>query len=706
VARRIATVSGVALVPGVSLNRRLYTREAIARMVARAQEQISGEGMNLTTRQEPLTNLTHHAAEDDSTRITGRVTSMTLAEDGSARYTADIADTEHGRTIAALVDTSDGRPAYLRNTSIRGAWVGKVRREIGPDDSPVETADDIALYGVDWTKSPGVPGAKIETFAWAKDDGGGTTEAAETDARVLITETAPEALVTFTEETPGPGAAVAGGLAAGIAAADPKATGALAELAAAYRDLLAPEPALVLRNGLGEASATVPMGKRDSGLSGGGHLWADPGYQADKKQRYDVSTKALARAAYGYICQPDNARLYTPAQLKRVKGRIIKALKGFGVTVAAEGWTIAPAWQVSESVTEWMGGNPSTAGSWCVRASNGPVTMDLSSYCMDPADLDVILRAAADAACKALAALDPDMDGDVDVPGAGPNSDPDGDAPGESAGTAAAAGLHETGSGGAVTHQTTTALTVDGALLARTVAEHVHGSTATTAPADPAAGGTDPDPDPAAEESTENPAPDPAAATPEGEEPAVSVPTNEAAGQTAAAPATETAPAAATETAAPGAVTLTSDQFAQLLAAARGPAPAAPAQESAAAAAPAPAAGQAQPAAAAAPAAVTETEEDRIARLAEERFQARVTEEVQRITQQPGGLGARKGLAAGGAVDEHTAKTAPEDGLNAHGMPASFPDKAPHDMTKTEWTQHAGTVMLGHVFRDKTRPAA
>jgi hypothetical protein len=42
----------------------------------------------------------------------------------------------------------------------------------------------------------------------------------------------------------------------------------------------------------------------------------------------------------------------------------------------------------------------------------------LYSYSIDPADLDVILRAAADAACKALAALDPDMDGDTDVPGA------------------------------------------------------------------------------------------------------------------------------------------------------------------------------------------------------------------------------------------------------------------------------------------------
>ena len=88
--------------------------------------------------------------------------------------------------------------------------------------------------------------------------------------------------------------------------------------------------------------------------------------------------------------------------------------------------------QVSEALAEHLG-IPSCAGSWSVRASNGPVDICLSSYSVDPEDLDVILRAAADAACKALAALDPDMDGDVDVPGVGDGSDTDDDAPGESA---------------------------------------------------------------------------------------------------------------------------------------------------------------------------------------------------------------------------------------------------------------------------------
>jgi hypothetical protein len=181
------------------------------------------------------------------------------------------------------------------------------------------------------------------------------------------------------------------------------------------------------------------MSQRGSGLTGkGGRQFADPGYQDDKRQRYDLTTKANAKSAWGFINQDDNAKKYTPQQLKRIKGKIKAALTRFGVKVAAEsadwpaGLTFDATVQVSEALAEHLG-MASCAGSWSVRASNGPVDICLSSYSVDPEDLDVILRAAADAACKALAALDPDMDGDVDVPGVGDGSDPDDDAPGESA---------------------------------------------------------------------------------------------------------------------------------------------------------------------------------------------------------------------------------------------------------------------------------
>ncbi|MGW2861948.1 DUF6582 domain-containing protein [Streptomyces sp. NPDC001205] len=343
----LGTVSGVALVPGVSRNGRLYTVGAIGRAVARAQERLA-EGA------QPLTMLTHHAADDDSTQIVGRITAIEQDEDGAARFTADLANTGHARTIASLVDTRDGKP-YLRGVSIRGAWVGKVRRQPGPDGTPVETADDLELDGLDFTRKPGVPGARVDTYTPA----GAAPEESASEVRLLITESVQEALVhTVTE------AAV-------------------------------------------EAEASGEQGP-----------FADPGYQKDKKKRYPIDTKARAKAAWSYINQADNARLYTAAQLKRVKQRITKALKGFGVTVAAqEGWLIDPATAVSETLAECWGMDATDAGNLFVSLTNGPTTVTVSSQSLDPHDLDAVGRAAMDGACQALMNLDPDMDADVDVPG-------------------------------------------------------------------------------------------------------------------------------------------------------------------------------------------------------------------------------------------------------------------------------------------------
>lgn len=418
----IATVSGVALRPGVSLNRRWYTAEMIATAVKDAQERIgSGAGIDITDRQYPLSQLTHHAAEDDSTQIVGRLTSMSVAEDGAARFTADLADTDAGRTIAALLDTTDGQQPFLKGVSIRGFFKGTVREVKGPDGKQAVTADGLELAGLDYTKSPGVPGAGVDTFAWVKRPG-----QTETTERVAITESVQEAQVTvITEETT---------------------EAAPADVRALLEGILHP-PSHVLEDGLcvtcwpdGDLDAdadeaTAPMGKRGKGLSGAGRQWADPGYQEDGKQRYDISTKDNAKAAWSYIHQADKAKPYSRDQLKRIKGRIRKALTKFGVSVSNEcrGWTFEPARQVGESVVEWMspGEDARRSGSWGISASNGPVSIYISSYCMDPADLRVILLAAGKAAGDALAQLDPDMDGDVDVPGVGPNSDPDDDTPDE-----------------------------------------------------------------------------------------------------------------------------------------------------------------------------------------------------------------------------------------------------------------------------------
>jgi uncharacterized protein DUF6582 len=167
----------------------------------------------------------------------------------------------------------------------------------------------------------------------------------------------------------------------------------------------------------------------------GSVAYADPGYQSDKKSRYPIDSRAHAKAAWSYINQGDNARKYTANQLKRIKGRIKAALSKFGVSVAAEsaGWTVGEPAAVSEALAEWWpGADPQTSGSYCLTATNGPTSLTISSCSLDPEDLDPILRAAADAACKALAALDPDMDGDIDVPGA-PGADTDHDMGRESA---------------------------------------------------------------------------------------------------------------------------------------------------------------------------------------------------------------------------------------------------------------------------------
>lgn len=627
-AKAIATVSGVALVPGVSKNGRLYTREAIAKAVSRAQSRIAaGESLDIVRRDrdpamagdEPMSQLTHHAAEDDSTRIVGRVTSVSLTENGSARFDAAIADTPHGRTVASLLDTADGNPPFLKGVSIRGAWLGKVRRVPGPAGDPVETADDLELDGLDYTRKPGVTGAQVDAFAWAK---GGATE---TDERVLITESVQEARVTISEE---------------IAPLVPAVPDGVGET---LRTFLGVAPAI-------EEAGTPPMSKRDSGLSGSGKVWADPGYQADHKQRYDITTKDVAKTAWQFINQKSKAAKYTPAQLKRVKARIIKALKSFGVTVSATeaaGWMFEEPFQVSESVLEWMG-DPDTAsrsGSWCINACNGPVSLSLSSYCMDPSDLAVILRSAADAAAKALAQLDPDMDGDVDVPGVGDGSDTDGDAPDESA-------------------------------------ETDPGQVTETSPPDPA-------PEPAAEPQ------------PDKEVPAM---VDTATPAVEASPAAATDPKAIAEAVEAALAKRDADRKAAKKAEAKAAKKAAKTAETAA-----PDANVTETAAPdiekivaeriaaqLAEQGLTETTDQKIARLVEEGVTAAKQQLVASGQVVPG----RKGLSPGGEVNEHTARVGGTEGE----MPPAPPGKSWDEMHK--WTSedldvYAGPAITRHVLKDR-----
>lgn len=557
----IATVSGTAIRPGISRNNRLYKPEVIEKAVRRAQERIAQGDM-------PLTTLTHHEAGDDSSRIVGQITSITLEDDGSARYTADITNTSHGRDILNLV--SGPKPA-LKGVSIRGAWLGKVRRETGPDGQMVETGDDLELDGLDYTRKPGVPGAQIDAVTLA----GAAPRESDGSQRVLIAESAPEATVTIAE------------------------------------------------------AATPADGP-----------FADPGYQADKKKRYPLDTKSRAKSAWSYIHQADNARLYTSAQLKRVKQRIVKALKGYGVQVAAqEGWLIDPATAVSESLAECWD-MPSPAGNLYISLTNGPTTVTVSSALLDPHDLDLVGRAAMAGACQALLALDPDMDADIDIPGAdGEDTDRD-------------MGAAETVRP-VPAHATTEALTAAGDRPGQVITQEL-------ADAAPAAAETTP--------ATETSAPAPAAEPATEEEPAMAESITPAA-DTAASPAV-------------GGITLTDDQFAQLLA--RVAPAAAPVEAAPAAAAPV------AEAAAPAPVEVAETDDQRIARLVAEGIKAALPAAIQESVERTGPP-ARKGLVA--QVTETS-----QGAVSPAGIPAEWPQKPLHEYTDEEFRQHVSPATVGVIL--------
>lgn len=190
-AGRIATVSGTMLAPGVSKNRRLYTRELIAKAAARMAQRIADpDGL-------PIVMRTHHDAGDDSARIVGRLTSVKVGEDGAARYTADLYDTAHGRDIASLVVPDKGQPPALKSVSIHGYWLGQTKR-VQYEGESVMTGDDLEIDAVDFTATPGVDGASVTAASYLPDRQPTETAA----ARTPISESAEATVEAVTEEAP------------------------------------------------------------------------------------------------------------------------------------------------------------------------------------------------------------------------------------------------------------------------------------------------------------------------------------------------------------------------------------------------------------------------------------------------------------------------------------------------------------------------
>ena len=280
---KAATIRGVFLKPGLSKNRRLYTRGNIAKAVERMRQQItSGDGM-------PLNMATSHAAafQDDATSTVGRITDVKLLADGSAQFEAEIANTAHGRDVANL---AAGK--FIKGVSIRGEWRGEPQSITHTDGQEATTADDLAIHGIDFTNSPGVEGAEIQYASLS-----------ESHNKLAIFESV---------ET--------------------------VEVVSRNEELVAHEAADAIRDAVEEAveDAVNKIFEKDASKPYGDVAYADPGYQKDKVKRYPINGAGHVRSAWSYINQPKNSGFYTSAQLARIKSRIKSAAKKYGVNIVSE----------------------------------------------------------------------------------------------------------------------------------------------------------------------------------------------------------------------------------------------------------------------------------------------------------------------------------------------------------------------------------
>lgn len=290
----------------------------------------------------PITILTSHAARDPhSGDVTSTVGHVTkLGLDADGNATFEA---EIADTQAAREAANLAAGGHVKSLSMAVSWVGTPRIE-NAADGPVETADGFRLRGIDFTHTPGVTGAGITSVDLA--------EGAPPDG--LICEELEE--VTFVDE---------------------------------------PAGTVATEGGDAPGNGKLPYGKV---------TYADPGYQADKKKRYPLDTKKHVTAAWDYINVKANADKYTASQLSRMKGRIQKAAKHFGVDLAAHEAFVAEMTEVLEAYA-----------STCL--TNGQGTVRVSAYVNDPEQLQAVGRRVAAAAMAGLIALDPDNDGDVDIDG-------------------------------------------------------------------------------------------------------------------------------------------------------------------------------------------------------------------------------------------------------------------------------------------------
>ncbi len=227
---RVATITGTFLAPGVSKNGRLYTKENIARAVARMNSAIEDGTAP------PISQLTSHGT-DDVLQTVGRFTKVWQLPNGVAKYETAVPDTANGRDMATLA-----HHGYVQTVSISGSWIGDVK-DVEHEGVQAETADDLEVFRVDYVPRPGVTAARIDTVAMSEGAAIGAFRE-EMDADVRITPEAsdncPSCGHKEAKETPVMDEATTP--AAGLSEADAAKIGAaiVPGLAAAIKEALAP----------------------------------------------------------------------------------------------------------------------------------------------------------------------------------------------------------------------------------------------------------------------------------------------------------------------------------------------------------------------------------------------------------------------------------------------------------------------------------
>lgn len=366
-----ASISGVALRPGVSRNRRLYSAELINKAAKRMQARLADpNGL-------PIVMRTHHDAGDDTAKIVGRVTGVSVDNENALRYKGEFVDTFHGQEIAGLVKPVSGEPA-LRSVSIHGYWLGDTR-QVQTETGLADTADDLEIDAIDFTAFPGVVTALIDS----PGVGGKATESGGV-VRTPISESS-EADVVFVDDDTGW---------ADVSHTVPR------------------EGVIMARGDVGETRYWVQEAKYSAddmrSLLAKGHAMknasGEPSYPIA-----DVSDLKKAIRAVGRGKGSHDA----------IRRHIIKRAKALGqMALIPDNWSSGGSMKESSGVrmsevTEYFPDGPGGDAGFCIDAYAGPLSVTLRG-CVAPDELRFAAIRAATAAMNAVLMMDPDSDGDIE----------------------------------------------------------------------------------------------------------------------------------------------------------------------------------------------------------------------------------------------------------------------------------------------------